>query len=105
MEMNLSDMLSYADIEQLSSIANHYQCVCNSNSKNELIQSILFAINNREVSEQLIESSSLEDLRFLNSLLFDQRNLFSLEELIARVELTRFVKDEDGSWNPREMIS
>jgi hypothetical protein len=103
--MNLSEMLSYADIHQLSRIANHYECECNGHSKNELIQSILSKINRREVFEKLIEGSSLEDLRFLNSLLFDQRNSFSLEELLARVELTRFIKDGNESFNPREMIT
>lgn len=105
MVMNLADMLSYADIHQLSRIAKHYECQCSSNSKNELIQSILTTINRREVSEAMIKSSSMEDLRFLNSLLFDQRNSFSLEELISRVELTRFAKEVDKSWNPRDMIT
>jgi hypothetical protein len=105
MVMNLADMLSYADIHQLSRIAEHYECQCSSNSKNQLIQSILSTINRRDVSESLIKSSSMEDLRFLNSLLFEKRNSFSLEELIARVELTKFAKEADENWNPRDMIA
>jgi hypothetical protein len=105
MNMNLADMLSYTDIHELSRIANTYDCVCNGHSKNELIQSILSTVNRKEVFEGQIRGLSLEDIRFLNSLLFDQRNSFSLEELVARVQLTRFQKNENDAWNPREMIT
>lgn len=88
--MNLSDMLSYADIGQLSKIANVYHCECNGNSKNELIQSILAQINRHEVFEELISGMNIEDLRFLNSLLFESRESYSLEDLIARVQQSRF---------------
>jgi hypothetical protein len=103
--MNLADMLSYADIQELSRIARTYECECNGHSKNELIQSILSTVSRKDVFEERIGSLSLEDIRFLNSLLFDQRNSFSLEELVARVQQTKFVKNEDESWNPREMIA
>ncbi|WP_199614939.1 hypothetical protein [Paenibacillus alkalitolerans] len=88
--MNLADMLSYADIHQLHRIADHYACNCSTNSKNELIQSILNRINRKEVFETYVESLTLEDIRFLNSLLYDQRESFSLEELLARAQLSRF---------------
>ncbi|AZN40736.1 hypothetical protein [Paenibacillus albus] len=88
--MNLADMLSYADIGQLSRIATTYQCECNGNSKNDLIQSILSTVNRRDVFEAQIGAMKLEDLRFINSLLFDARDAFSLEELIARVQQSRF---------------
>ncbi|MBM7564508.1 hypothetical protein [Paenibacillus sacheonensis] len=88
--MKLADMLSYADIGQLSRIATTYQCECNGNSKNELIQSILSTVNRKEVFEAQIGALKLEDLRFMNSLLFDAREAFSLEELIARVQQSKF---------------
>ncbi|NBD22566.1 hypothetical protein [Paenibacillus glycinis] len=88
--MKLADMLSYADIGQLSRIATTYQCECNGNSKNELIQSILSTVNRRDVFEAQIGALKLEDLRFMISLLFDARDAFSLEELIARVQQSRF---------------
>ncbi|GAA4843777.1 hypothetical protein GCM10023310_22070 [Paenibacillus vulneris] len=103
--MNLADMLSYADIHELSRIANTYNCDCNGHSKNELIQSILSTVNRREIFERQVIDLSIEDVRFLNSLIFDQRGSFSLEELIARVQQSRFSKDEDEMWNPRDMIS
>ncbi|WP_282935616.1 hypothetical protein [Paenibacillus sp. RC67] len=103
--MNLADMLSYADIHDLSRIANTYNCDCSGHSKNELIQSILSTVNRREIFERQVIDLSIEDIRFLNSLIFDQRGSFSLEELIARVQQSRFVKVEDELWNPRDMIS
>ena len=45
--MNLADMLTYADIGQLSNIANHYDCDAKRNSKHELIQSILSKLGRR----------------------------------------------------------
>ncbi|GGF88898.1 hypothetical protein [Paenibacillus abyssi] len=88
--MNLAEMLGYADIGQLNRIAAAYQCNCNSHSKNELIQSILRAINSKEVFKHQIRSMRMEELRFLSSLLFDSQNAYSLEELIARVQQSRF---------------
>ncbi|CAM3971361.1 hypothetical protein L1N85_04150 [Paenibacillus alkaliterrae] len=88
--MNLSDMLGYADIQQLSRIADVYRCECNGHSKNDLIQSILSTVSRKDVFEAQISSMKLEDLRFLNSLLFEARSSYSLEDLIARVQLSRF---------------
>lgn len=102
--MNLADMLSYADIHQLSRIASNYDCECDGHSKNELIQSILSTINRREVFEKYLHGLSIEDIRFLNSLLFDTRDTFSLEDLTARVQQAKFVKEDKEEWNPREMI-
>lgn len=88
--MNLSEMLGYADIGQLSRIAVAYRCECSGNSKNELIQSILSTIGRSDVFEEQVREMKLEDLRFLNSLLFDPREAYSLEDLIARVQQSRF---------------
>ena len=104
--MNLADMLSYADISQLTRIAQRYGCSCNEHSKHELIQSILTALGRKDVFEHHVLSMSLEELRFLNSILFDQRNLFSLEELVARVQQTRFDGDPADHTipSPRDII-
>jgi hypothetical protein len=102
--MNLADMLCYADIQQLSSIARNYECDCSVHSKNELIQSILSKVNRSDVFEQQVGSLPLEEIRFLNSLVLDSRDLFSLEELIARARLSNTAK-QDETWNPRDLIS
>ncbi|MEF2964336.1 DUF5302 domain-containing protein [Paenibacillus sp. M1] len=103
--MNLADMLTYADIGQLSRIANHYRCECNGNSKHELIQSILQTIGRREFIEHHVAEMSLEDLRFLNALIFDGRRQFSLEELIACAQQSRFTEDARERESPRDVIA
>jgi hypothetical protein len=82
--MNLADMLCYADIEQLSRIARTYNCADQTHSKNELIQSILSAIYRRSEMENRIDQMNSEDMRLLNTLLFENRTAYSLEELRAK---------------------
>ncbi|MBB6735445.1 hypothetical protein [Cohnella zeiphila] len=84
--MNLADMLCYADIDQLTRIADTYRCECSSHSKNELIQTILMTVQRRDVLESRVDDMSENDLRFLNSLLFERRAAYSLEELTARAQ-------------------
>lgn len=103
--MNLAEMLSFADIQELSRIALNYECSCSRNSKNELIQSILNCMNGSEIFRQEVERMEWEELRFLNSLLYDSRDSFSLEELIARVRLAAYESGEKEKCNPREVIS
>ncbi|WP_042162390.1 hypothetical protein [Paenibacillus gorillae] len=92
--MNFSDMLGYADIGQLSRIASVYRCECNGHSKNDLIQSILSTLSRNDVFEAQIDGMNVEELRFLNSLMFETRDSFSLEELIARVQQSKFGEAE-----------
>jgi len=82
--MNLADMLCYADISELKKIADTYDCASTSHSKNELIQTILATVQRRDVIESRIREISGNDLRFLNSLVFENRTVYSLEELKAR---------------------
>jgi hypothetical protein len=103
--MNLTDMLSYADIYDLNRIAKNYACECNGNSKNELIQSILLAVNQKDTFEQQMNALAIEDIRLLNYLVFNQRGAYSLEDLLARVKQSKFDAKEDDKWNPRETIS
>ncbi|MDB5055900.1 MAG: hypothetical protein JWM44_3950 [Bacilli bacterium] len=103
--MNLADMLGYADIYDLSRIAKNYACECNGNSKHELMQSILIAVNRRDVFEQQMNELSMEDIRFLNFLIFNQREAFSVEDLLARAKQTKFNPNEAEEWNPRDLIT
>ncbi|WP_068617150.1 hypothetical protein [Paenibacillus tuaregi] len=103
--MNLAEMLTFADIGQLSKIANHYQCSCNGNSKNELIQSILHQVGRKEFARDYVNQLSVEDFRFLNSLLFDSRQHYSLEELVACAQNSRFTDDAKEKENPRDVIA
>src|SRR5690554_4521512 len=96
--MNLADMLSYADINQLHRIADHYACVCDGHSKHELIQSILSKVYRKEGFQNVVQHLNDEDLRFLNGFLFEPHKSFSLEELVARAKYTVFeqVKSTEG---------
>lgn len=112
--MNLSEMLSYADIEWLGKIAHHYDCHCSSNSKNELIQAILSALHRTETFEKQLEGLSTADFLLMNRLLFDKRKYFSIEELAAMVKqankqqpqaASAVVETSSDTANPRETIS
>jgi len=92
--LNLVDMLGFADIAQLTRIAGTYRCDCNGHSKHELIQAILSAVNRRDLFDKQIDLLTIEELRFLHSLLFDSRDAFSLEELLARIQFSRFDSSE-----------
>ncbi|MHA7963490.1 hypothetical protein ACX93W_05035 [Paenibacillus sp. CAU 1782] len=106
--MNLSDMLGYADIGQLSRIAAVYNCQCNGNSKNDLIQSILSTVSRHDVFDSQIDTMKLDELRFLNSLLFENREAYSLEDLVARAQQSRFgleqepAKSESAPTKPKQ---
>jgi len=103
--LNLADMLCYADIHQLNKIANHYECVCSGNSKNELIQAILNTINRKESFNKYISEMTIEDIRFLNSMLFENKATYSLEDLTARASQARFTPAAGGGDLSRAMIS
>lgn len=115
--MNLSEMLSYADIGLLGAIAKQYNCDCSSNSKNELIQAILTALNNRDTFDHMLQELTEPDLRLMNRLLFDKRQYFSLEELNAIVKqanrhpghsaqsaITKEASAQEQEFNPRETL-
>lgn len=107
--MNLADMLCYADIHQLKRIADKYGCECRGHSKHELIQSILSKVHRREVVDRLISELKAEDLRFLSTFLFDARDVFSPEELMARARQARFedgkAADGEEPFSPRHLIN
>ena len=108
--MNLADMLTYADIGQLSSIAAYYDCDCKRNSKHELIQSILVKMGRRDFFEEQIRQLETGDLRVLNSLAFDSRRGYSLEDLTAVIRQASAVTASDRSQavedkgSPREAL-
>ncbi len=103
--MNLADMLNFADISQLTAIAGRYQCDCKRNSKHDLIQSILITLGSRQFMESHIRECAPEDLRFLNTLLFDERSQFSLEDLLAAARQASFDSVPGQSGGYREMVA
>ncbi|OKP82440.1 hypothetical protein A3844_12320 [Paenibacillus helianthi] len=103
--MNLADMLNFADIGQLTAIAGRYQCDCKRNSKHDLIQSILITLGSRQFMESHIRECAPEELRFLNTLLFDERSQFSLEDLLAAARQASFDTDPGKNGGYREMVA
>lgn len=103
--MNLTEMLSYADIRELDRIARHYACECGGNSKHELIQSILAALNRRELFERQIEGMSVPYIRLIDSLASDNRESFTLEELTARVKMATWDAEPSPAGTPRDVIA
>ncbi|WP_128894425.1 hypothetical protein [Longirhabdus pacifica] len=107
--MNLADMLSYSDIDQLSQIATQYNCRCSSNSKRELIQAILIAFSRKDQFEDLVKNLTLEESHFMQLLLFEKKKKYSLEELMARANYSVMDnKDEPenrGKGQSRKKIS
>lgn len=103
--MNLADMLTYADIGQLTAIAGRYRCECKQNSKHDLIQSILIMLGSRSFMESQFRECAPEELRFLNTLLFDERSHFSLEDLLAVARQASFDTQEGKTGGGREMVS
>jgi hypothetical protein len=101
-------MLSFADIHQLNRIASYFQCECSTNSKKDLIQSILRAFQRTGLLEQYLQQLTIEDIRFLNILLHERKESYSLEELLARATLSNYElkkNEHKDSWNPREMVT
>ena len=93
--MNLSEMLCYADIGLLDTIAKQYACECSSRSKNELIQAILSALHRKDSFDPLISELTDGEIGLLNRLLFDRRSYYSLEELTAFVsQAVKSVREE-----------
>jgi len=103
--MNLADMLTYADIGQLTAIAGRYQCECKRNSKHDLIQSILVTTGSRDFMTDHIRKCSPQDLRFMNTLLFDERGYFSLEDLLAAARQAAFDAPDDKKNSYRDIVA
>lgn len=102
--MNLADMLTFADIGQLNRIADYYQCECKPNSKHELIQSILSTLGSKPFFEQQVRQLNQADQRFLNNLLFDPRQYYGMEELIAIARQSMDKKESEAGSSPRDLI-
>lgn len=103
--MNLADFLCYADIHQLNRIAKSCGCECDSHSKHELIQAILSTILRRDWLDKLVQSMPVTDLRFIQSMLFEKKAGYSVEELNARaLRAGQGVPEEERS-DSRELIA
>lgn len=82
--MNVADLLSYADIQQLNRMAERLDCRCNTHSKKQLIQTILLQMKQRGIFGTELHELADEEMLFLMLLVFDRREWLSMEELTAK---------------------
>lgn len=87
-DLNVADLLSYADIHQLNRMAQRLECVCDTHSKQQLIQSILIRMKQKGIYGTELNELAKEELLFLMLLAFDRRDWLSLEELTAKATLS-----------------
>ncbi|WP_025692692.1 hypothetical protein [Paenibacillus zanthoxyli] len=103
--MNLADMLSFADMSQLTAIAGRYRCECKQNSKHDLIQTLLITLGSKDFMEAQVRECTQDDLRFLNTLLFDERSYLTLEDLLAAARASSFETQPGTNGGFREMVT
>lgn len=84
--MRLPDTLVFADIQQLNRIAQEYALEVNLHSKNELIQSLLYQLTNKEELRKRVEGLPPEERQLLLLLLAEDREGYSWEELLHRAK-------------------
>lgn len=101
--MNLADMLCYADISQLTKIADNYACDCRLHSKHELIQAILWKMNGKESFERSVNDLDIDEVRLLNTLIFEGKQAYGIEDLTARARQALPDGGEDNR-SPRDLI-
>ncbi|AIQ13492.1 hypothetical protein [Paenibacillus durus] len=103
--MNLADMLSFADMSQLTAIAGRYRCECKQNSKHDLIQTLLITLGSKDFMEAQLRECTQDDLRFLNTLLFDERSYLTLEDLLAAARASSFETQPGTNGGYRETVT
>lgn len=98
--MNLPDLLTYADINQLQQMAEHYE-LPKTHSKHELIKTLLSNMQRPAWWRNRTQSMSREEMRFWQLLFLDSRESFNLEELSGKAR--QAMQGKDG--NPRSLVA
>ncbi|WP_132767010.1 hypothetical protein [Tepidibacillus fermentans] len=102
MELNLAEMLLYADINHIKKIADHYQCQCDRHSKQDMIQSLIYKILQRQTMINTIKQVDHTEQTFILLLYLDQRNQFMIEDLLAKGK--KAIQLHQSSQKPRDLI-
>lgn len=98
--MNIAELLTYTDIDQLNRIRKAYGFEGSVHSKNELIRTLLNHLGRRrELAEQIRRCDGIQT-RFLHLLFFDSRDVFSMEELMSKARAA--LEGQEG--DPRRLI-
>jgi len=103
--MNLAEVLVYADIKQLHQIASHYGYDCNLHSKNELITTLMLNLRHSETVLAEVEQLSSEEMHFLLLLYMDKRDVFTLEDLLAKAGIAYYQHTEQKQSVSRKCIA
>lgn len=98
--MNLPDLLTYADINQLQDMAVHYE-LPRTHSKHELIRSLLTNMQRPAWWNGQTEAMSSEERRFWQLVFLDSRETFNLEELLGKGR--QALDGKQG--NPRTLVA
>lgn len=99
--MNLPDVLSYADIAQLQTIATHAHIDVTSNSKHDLMQRLLRDMQHPRWWREQTEALAAAEKRFWQLLLLDSRDTFNVEELVGKGR--QALAGKEG--NPRALVA
>jgi len=95
-------MLLFADIDHISNIANYYQCQCNRHSKQDMIQSLIYKILNKQTMNDHITLIDDIEKTFVMLLYLDQRNQYTMEDLIAKGK--KAIQLHQSTKKPRDLI-
>lgn len=98
--MNFTELLTYADIEQIQKITSFYGCTSNPHSKNDCIRVLVSHLNKRTELRRIVSHLKPSELRLLQLLYFDWRTLFNMEELLGIGRTACLNKEE----SPRKWI-
>jgi hypothetical protein len=99
--VNLADLLTYADIQQLRRMQEHYGVEGDTHSKHDMICSLLRYLGRSSVLSVLVRGMEEEERRFLQLLCLDSREVYSMEDLLSK-ERMAWGKNEG---KPRELVS
>ncbi len=101
--MNTTECLNYSDFQHLRALAQHYQCECNHYSKQDLLKRLHVALHNRQEFVRELQLLDPSKLRFLQFLLYDERDVYGIDDLLLRARFAEFSGKETVS--PRALIA
>lgn len=99
--MRIADWLTYTGIEQLKELNRFYGLTANHHSKHDLICTLLRQISHKRTLQQMMDSLSESDHRFLQSILLDPNVAFTIEELLGRGRMALRGRDDES---PRSLV-
>lgn len=98
--MRISDWLTYTGIDQLQKMHRFYGCTSTDpHSKKELICSLLQTLNRKDYYQKMLSELSVDEYRFLQTLVLDPSPAYTMEELLAKARMALMSEEK-----PRSLI-